>query len=79
MAEEEGEFTVAAPAGFPLAWILAAIAAIGGGSGGTAYYVRRRRKKGMLASVPAATSAEPVQPSTPPSPAPARKPVRRRV
>jgi len=54
------KFTVAAPAGFPLAWLLAAIAAIGAGSGGGAYYVKRRRKKRMAASVPAAISMKPV-------------------
>jgi len=46
MAEsEEQEFTVAAPPGVPLAWILAAIAIIGAGTGGGIYYWRRRRKK----------------------------------
>jgi len=80
MAEKEQlEFTVAAPAGFPLAWILAAIAAIGAGSGGGAYYMRRRRKKGMIASsVPAAALAEPVPPPSL-APAPTRKPIRRRA
>jgi len=49
---EELELTVAGPAGVPLAWILAAIAAIGAGTGGGIYYWRRRRKKsgGKLAS-----------------------------
>jgi len=42
---EEQEFTVAAPAGFPLGWVLAAIAAVGAGIGGVVYYWRRRRKK----------------------------------
>jgi len=41
----EQEFKVAAPAGVSLAWILAAIAAIGAGSGGGVYYWRRRRKR----------------------------------
>jgi len=63
--KEQLEFTVAAPAGFPLAWILAAIAAIGAGSGGGAYYVRRRRRKGGgSSSVPTAFS----QPAPPPEP-----------
>lgn len=42
---EEYEFTVTAPPGVPLAWILLAIAIIGAGTGGTIYYWRRRRKK----------------------------------
>jgi len=42
---EEYEFTVAAPPGVPLAWILLAIAIIGAGTGGGIYYWRRRRKK----------------------------------
>jgi len=48
-------FTVAGPAGFPLAWILAAVAIIGAGSGGTAYYLRRRRKKSTSSSSPPAS------------------------
>jgi len=44
------EFTVAPPPGFPLAWILAAIAVIAASGGGATYYVRRRRKKGASAT-----------------------------
>jgi len=51
------KFTVTGPAGFPLAWILAAIAIIGAGSGGTVYYLRRRRKKGASSSSVHATSS----------------------
>jgi len=70
-------FTVATPVGFPLVWILAAIAIILAGSGGVAYYLRRRRKKGASASsVPASSS----KPASPPEPAslPVKKPPRRR-
>jgi hypothetical protein len=38
------EFTVAPPAGFPLAWILAAVAIIAAAVGGAAYYLRRKQK-----------------------------------
>jgi hypothetical protein len=41
----ELQFTVAAPPGVPLAWILLAIVAIGAVTGGGIYYWRRRRKK----------------------------------
>jgi hypothetical protein len=47
---DELMFTVAAPAGIPLIWILLAIAVIGGAGGGV-YYWRRRRKKSSGASV----------------------------
>ena len=76
-AREEGEFAVAAPAGFPLAWILAAIAIILAGSGGAAYYLRRRQKKGKSASSAPAISSTPSPPPEPTSLL-VRKPPRRR-
>jgi len=72
---ETQKFTVAGPAGFPLAWLLAAIAAIGAGTGGGIYYMRRRRKKGLGSSVPVASSSETAE-LPPPAPTPVRKPAR---
>jgi len=75
--KERFEFAVAGPAGFPLAWILVAIAIILAGSGGAAYYLRRRQKKGKSASSAPAISSTPAPPPEPSS-LPARKPPRRR-
>jgi hypothetical protein len=44
------KLTVASPPGFPLAWVLVAIAVIAASSGGVTYYVRWRRKKGSSAT-----------------------------
>jgi hypothetical protein len=49
-------FTVAAPTGFPLAWILAVVAIIAAAVGGTAYYLRRKRKPPATTTASASTT-----------------------
>ncbi len=72
--EDRFEFAIAGPPGFPLIWILVAIAVIAAASGGAAYYLRQRRKKGATgSSVPVASS----KPSSPPPPEPASLPAKR--